>query len=382
MTDLSKLRVSLTKHGAHKLAILIRKYDKNEILNHLVESEPGVNIELAQAKKNLSFTKGAVPDLWNEAREKGGPTIDALVLVSIILSHHELINALKNSTDKNEFSGTVNRTQFANEKAYTNLAHTIDELGYSTEHTPTHVRYDFQKLFKIPGLHTLVQKVLRLKLRTAGWHEGNSIIEEATSLGLHEVFSLTKEQFSSWLDTGLLTPENEEFLEADDAKFFSEADDEAPPGKFEFRPGHNEKKTGVIVTSGAAKGTTATLLHNEIQNSMYKNLIAKYGEECVGTEVPTGDGTAIDIVVKTDKFCWFYEIKTSSSARVCIRQAIPQLLEYAYWQADGSRADKLIIVSPQKITPQAAAYLNFLREQFKLNLHYERCELKLPTAHT
>lgn len=382
MTDLMKLNVSLTKHGAHKIAILLRKYDKDEILQHLENSVPGVNIELAQAKKNLSASKRGevVPNLWNEARQKGSETIDALVLISIILSHHELINAVRNSTNRYRFAGTVKREQLQNDKAYTNLAHTIEELGYSTEHSKDHVRYDFHRLFQIPGLHTLFEKLLRLKLVTAGWDESNSIIEESIRLRLHEVFSLSKKQFGAWLVTGSLTPEKQGTAETEDSEFFSEADDDQPAGKFEFRSGHNAKKTGVIVTGASAKPLTATLLHNEIQNQMYESLVKKYGKECVGTEVPTGDGTAIDIVVNTKKFCWFYEIKTDSSVRVCIRQAIPQLLEYAYWQGDNSRADKLIIVSLKAPTPQAAAYLAFLKDQFMLNIHYEQFQIKLPEA--
>lgn len=378
MTDLTKLNVSLTKHGAHKIAILLRKYDKDEILKHLENSEPGVNIELAQAKKNLSVNQrsGEVPELWNVARLKGSETIDALVLISIILSHHELINAVRKSTNRNRFAGTIKREQFQNDKAFTNFAHTIEELGYSTEHTQDHVRYDFHKLFQIPGLHTFFEKLLRLKFTTAGWDKGNSIIEESTRLGLHEVFSLSKKQFSAWMATGLLTTENQRPAEIEDSTFFATADDDHPSGKFKFRPGHNVKKTGAAATGVPAKPQAATLLHNEIQNQMYASLVARYGETCVGTEVETGDGTAIDIVVKTDQFCWFYEIKTGESVRVCIRQAIPQLLEYAYWQGDSSRADKLIVVSPKKLTPQAAAYLDFLRKQFKLNIYYEQFPIK------
>lgn len=382
MTDLTKLKVSDTKHGAHKIAVLLRKYDKDEILKHLKHSEPGVNIDLPQAKHNLSVSRrGVVPDLWNEARKKGGETIDALVLVSIILSHHQLIDALRNSASKYRFAGTVKRAQFRTDKAYTNLAHTIEELGYSTEHSKDFVRYDFHRLFQIPGLHTLFERLLRLKLVDAGWDEGNSIIDESAKLDLHQVFALSRNQFATWLVTGSLSSESPEPAEIENAEFFSDSDDdELPAGKFEFRAGHNAKKIGVVVADAGAKLRTATLLHNEIQNQMYECLAAQYGKTCVGTEVPTGDGTAIDVVVKTDQFCWFYEIKTGSTVRVCIRQAIPQLLEYAHWQADSSRADKLIIVSPQKLTSQAAAYLDFLRERFKLNIYYEQFQIKQPGA--
>jgi len=315
---------------------------------------------------------GIVPELWDEARKRGSETLDALVLLAIIFSHHLLIDALRNSSNRVGFAGTVTRAQFGDEKAYTNLAHTIEMLGYSTEHSKDHVRYDFHRLFQIAGLNKLFSELLDLKLTTAGWNKKNSIIEEATGLGLHEVLSIDKKQFAIWLTTGSLPAEPLEFAAIENPEFFSVADDDAPLGKFEFRPGHNEKKTGVVVSGASKEPRRATLLHNQIQNQLYDQLVATYGDGCVGTEVPTGDGTAIDLVVRTSKFCWFYEIKTASSVKACIRQAIPQLLEYAYWQGDSGRADKLIIVSPKKTTPQATAYLEFLRDRFKFNIHYEQ----------
>lgn len=95
MTNLSKLNVSLTKHGAHKIALLLAKYDKDEVLNHLWGTDEGINIESAQAHKNLSVTAaGKVPDVWNKAREQGEETINALVLIAIIFSHNALIREI------------------------------------------------------------------------------------------------------------------------------------------------------------------------------------------------------------------------------------------------------------------------------------------------
>ncbi len=55
MTDLNKLAVSLTKHGAHKIAILLRHFDAKHILENLEGSIPGVNIETELA-----------PFIWTE----------------------------------------------------------------------------------------------------------------------------------------------------------------------------------------------------------------------------------------------------------------------------------------------------------------------------
>ncbi|MDO3621838.1 hypothetical protein Q3O98_12075 [Ralstonia pseudosolanacearum] len=332
-----------------------------------------MNIEVIQARKNLSVSpRGRVPDVWNEARKLGPEAIDALVLIAIIFSHAHLIDTVKNAKSKKDFCGTILRGEMQNGKAFTNFAHTIEELGYSVEHSTDHIRYDLEKLFKIPGLAGLAAEIIRLKLITAGWDQRNSLPDESTRLGFHEVFSLSATDFSRWLNGGFSGPVTNEPWKPDDAEFFFSAGDTSKPGKFRFRSGHREKKTGQITHELSPESRSAILLHNAIQTRLYKELCDEYGADCVGTEVPTGDGTSVDVVVKTKDFCWFYEIKTDVSVKGCIRQAIPQLLEYAYWQCDKSRADKLIIVSPNSITPEAQQYLAFLRKTFGLPLSYRQ----------
>lgn len=375
MTDLRQLTVSLTKHGAHKIAALLKKYDKDEILLHL-DTEPGINIESAQAKKTLcANSRGAVPEVWKRAQQRGNETVDALVLVAIIFSHHELISAMKGSTGGRPFAGTITRGKGLDGKAYTNFAHIVEELGYSTEHSADHVDYDLHKLFQISKLNELVLELLTLKLGSAGWNKKNSILDESIALRFHDVFSVTEAQFRNWLSTGTLGDAGGIQEQLEDSNYFFKADDTPSSSLFVFQPGHNEKKTGTVTVTPSKKESTATLLHNEIQNALYADLVAQYGKDNVGTENSTGQGTSIDIVVKTGEFCWFYEIKTAPSVKACIRQAIPQLLEYAYWHGNDDRADRLIIVSPLPITKEAKTYLNFLNEKFHLEIYYHQYQI-------
>lgn len=368
MTDLLRLNVSLTKHGAHKVATLLKQYEADEVLNHLAGSVEGVNIESAQAKKTLCVTKrNKVPELWKEAKLRGAETIDALVMIAIIFSHHQLIHTMANSREKQKFSGTIYRGVNIDGKAYTNLAHIIEELGYSTEHSSEHVTYNLHKLFQINRLNELVAKLLTLKLEAAGWEKTNNFIDEALALGFHDVFSISPAEFKTWMSAGELTQAT-----AEDSDFFFGADDAPSVRKFVFRPGHNIRKTGTIKVTPAKSETTATLLHNEIQNSLYANLVRDFGKDNVGTENDTGQGTSIDIVVKTKEILWFYEIKTAPTVRGCIRQAIPQLLEYAYWHGNDNTADRLIIVSRLPVTKKAETYLSFLRKKFGLPIYYQQ----------
>ena len=68
-----------------------------------------------------------------------------------------------------------------------------------------------------------------------------------------------------------------------------------------------------------------------MQDRIYQQLAKNFGKDNVGTELDAGYGALIDIVVKeSDGNFTFYEIKTSYSVRLCIREALAQLLEYAY----------------------------------------------------
>jgi len=376
MTDLSRLNVSLTKHGAHKVAFLLRQFDKDEVLKHLAGSVSGINIERAQALKTLAYSNGAVPAFWNVARERGSETLDALTLVAVVFSHHVLIAAMKNAANKKRYMGRIVLPAKGTSlrKAFTNFAHIIEELGFSTEHSDHHVDFDLHKLFQVPRLNELVASLLTAKLKDAAWSAKNSLADEAVSLGFHEVFAVAEPQFRTWLATGDVVEVGID-EETEEADFFFNADDKPTSGKFVFKAGHNSKKTGSVSVEPSKKAKQAVLLHNAIQNGLYEQLVQKHGKACVGTENATGHGTSIDVVVKTDEFCRFYEIKTSRSVKACIRQAIPQLLEYAYWDAAKGNADELIIVGPKPATKQAEEYLAFLRNEFGLNIRYEHFDV-------
>ena len=375
MTELRKLDVSLTKHGAHKVAALLKKYEKDKVLDHLAGSEPGINIESAQARKTLAANaRGVIPEVWAKAKLRGNEAIDGLVLIAVIFSHHQLIATMQRSINKAPFVGRIVRSKDIDDKAFTNFAHVVEKLGFSTEHSPDHVDFDVHKLFGVPGLNELAKELLMIKLKEAGWDAKNSIVDECVALKFHEVFSVDQQEFRDWLVSGG-TPGSQDNLRSEDADFFIKATDRPSRGKFAFKAGHNPKKTGTVAVGASPKTTTADLLHNEMQNSLFETLCQKYGKENVGSEQSTGSGTSIDIAVKAGKSAWFYEIKTDVSVKACIRQAIPQLLEYAYWQGDASTADRLIIVGPSSVTQEAEAYLAFLRKQFGLEIYYEQYKL-------
>ena len=251
MVNLNKLDVSLTKHGAHKLALLLLKYDKDRILDRLWDKEPGINIDLAQAKKNLSASpRGVVPHIWNDVRALGHRSINALVLIGIVFSHHDLMRAMARGRT-GPYRGTVKRGDVLDEKAYTNFAHTVHELGFSPRHTTEYVRYNLEPMFSIAGLGPLALDLLKLKLKTAGWDGLTDPIAEMVSHRFPESLAISPVQFRNWLRLGAAEGSAGD---AKDAAFFSGAD-EVPTKPFEFRPGHKPRKTSPVALPPGDSGS-------------------------------------------------------------------------------------------------------------------------------
>ncbi|MBW4933229.1 hypothetical protein [Marinobacter sp. F4206] len=141
-------------------------------------------------------------------------------------------------------------------------------------------------------------------------------------------------------------------------------------GTFNFIPGHNPSK-GAGTASYAEQQRERSDLHNQIQLALYLQLVRAYGSNSAGTELSTPEGKRIDVVRKTEVGGYvFYEIKTSASALGCIRDALPQLLEYSYFPNE-NLADKLVIVSPAHITSDSANYLEHLRDKFRIPIYYQ-----------
>ncbi|MRK21527.1 hypothetical protein [Pseudomonas sp. JG-B] len=371
MTDLSRLKVSLTKHNAHKIARLLKDYRADQILEKLHE----VHAEEAQAYKNLSvLPDNKIPEVWSKVKKLGDNAIDALVFVSIIFSHHKLIDAMISASSRSGFSGRIERGVQIKAKEYTNFARVIDQLGFATKLDYPGVTFNLRSMFEIPGLGPLVGELLEHKLVAARWNRFGSVSDEAVAQNFHQVFGLSASEFKDWLSTDVQPKTAGTSLLPKDEEFFQGEGEGGALKEFEFRAGHTERAVEPISKAASAK-TKVNQLHNDIQNKLFSYLCAQYGEKCVGTELDTGSGTSIDVVVKEEGKTTFYEIKTSASVRTNIRQAIPQLLEYAYW-SERKSADELVIVSPLPITKSAARYLKFLRKEFKLPLSYRQFDIK------
>jgi hypothetical protein len=143
---------------------------------------------------------------------------------------------------------------------------------------------------------------------------------------------------------------------------------------FVFQAGCTQKASATKATV-AERELNINLRHTLLQAALCNRLIKQYGAENVADEHASGLGTKIDVVLRrrADEF-WYYEIKTALSPRACIREALGQVMEYAYWPL-ANEAVRLIICGETALDEDGATYLQTLQQRFRLPVAYEQIEI-------
>lgn len=147
--------------------------------------------------------------------------------------------------------------------------------------------------------------------------------------------------------------------------------------EFKFTSGFSSKKTFTF-GSTKSKSFEVDLKHNELQIKLCTLLSETYGTKNVGDECLTKFGTRVDAVVQTPSGYIFYEIKTASTLKLCIRESLGQMLEYAFWGAE-TFPIKIVVASEHDVTDEAKSYLEKLRSDFGLPIYYQQIGLKSST---
>lgn len=111
-------------------------------------------------------------------------------------------------------------------------------------------------------------------------------------------------------------------------------------------------------------------LHTDIQNSLLEYLkLGNHGHQ-VELEVGKTDGGSIDLVMRrANGKNVFYEVKTYASAKMSIREAVGQLMEYSYYP-DCVLASELIIVSQAPLDEDGKRYIKMLNKKFSIPISY------------
>lgn len=154
-----------------------------------------------------------------------------------------------------------------------------------------------------------------------------------------------------------------------------ESDDAAPPvpnnHRFVFKPDnplqHDARPTRTTATRKAVE-TDISFQHRRLQNALRCNLHDRGVE--TDSDVNDGKGRFIDLVARRDGKFEFYEIKTNANARLCVRNAIGQLLEYSYWPPP-NKPSKLIVAGAYPLDQLTDKYLETLRAETHLPIWYQ-----------
>ena len=144
------------------------------------------------------------------------------------------------------------------------------------------------------------------------------------------------------------------------------------PRGFVFTPDPNTTAGARLIETTAhrtVRDSTVFLSHRALQDKL-KHELQRDGAE-VGTEHHDGKGGYIDLVARQDGALQFYEIKTDTSPRLALRNAIGQLLEYAYWP-DPVKPARLVVVGASPLDAEADEYLCNLRAQTGLSISYRQ----------
>ena len=139
-------------------------------------------------------------------------------------------------------------------------------------------------------------------------------------------------------------------------------------------------REGVTIgNASTSRGGTPGLINVDLQSNQIKARLCdelRKGTPTIklGAEIPSGNGGRIDLVScsSTGKYD-FYEIKPALLARHAIREALPQLLEYAY-RRGGMEAQRLVIVSQAVLDSDSHDFLAALRSK-GLPIHYHQISL-------
>ncbi len=142
------------------------------------------------------------------------------------------------------------------------------------------------------------------------------------------------------------------------------------------KAGERRKRKGTTIRNTqthirtVSRSYIAEQKHNKIQEALRKQLAEEYGEENVILEEDY-----VDVKLIQSNYLGFYEVKSSSYASECIREALGQILFYSYHDQD-KREKKIFIVGQYPANDQDCGYIDYIKEKLNLDFEYLNIEIE------
>jgi hypothetical protein len=136
--------------------------------------------------------------------------------------------------------------------------------------------------------------------------------------------------------------------------------------QWRIRQGDSTAPSLKTITRKGTIGVTYDPLHPRLQADLLPRRQTCYGKSNVMRE----EGF-VDITARDGKRCILIEIKTHPNPRAAIREALGQILEYAYYGPQArSGSIELVIIAPGKLKAAEKKYIRLLQTRFKLPIWY------------
>lgn len=267
-------------------------------------------------------------------------------------------------------------------------------IGYEDEGIRYGFAFSLEPSQSLPNIEDLYPKIFRLNsliinqpelffdYKMWHWQDGSrseinnvsEINEDLTKQGTFIFIGKIMDYDKIDIDEILRTFDDllEIYIEVENENTNVEIQNQRSGGGFIFTSGKTNLPQGTSYTS-TQRQININARHSFLQEKLYLKLISLFGENNVGLENIL-NGKKIDLVLKTKNLYTFYEIKTSNSAKQCIREALGQIFEYTYF--DGEKyADKIVIAGEYPIDKSTSNYLKFLNSEFNLPISYHQIDI-------
>ncbi|RKH28676.1 hypothetical protein D7X12_40085 [Corallococcus sicarius] len=137
-----------------------------------------------------------------------------------------------------------------------------------------------------------------------------------------------------------------------------------PPAGKQRKAAATTKSPGSYVRPSTGP-VVVDLAHNALQAEIYDALRREHGKDAIVLEEDF-----VDIKVRLSNRLVFIEIKSVASAKAAIREALGQLLEYAYFEPEDGVHPEFLVVAQGMTTPDVESYLALVRTRFNIPITY------------
>ena len=153
---------------------------------------------------------------------------------------------------------------------------------------------------------------------------------------------------------------------------FPAIEDESEKGNETGTKDRNRKGTKTKHTTGHVRkvkgySTTINEFHNQLQTQFYEALKLEKDDpdslECIMEE------GFVDVKYESRISLELYEVKTSPTARKCVKEALGQIVYYAS-RINNRIEPKIFVVGPSKITDADKLFIDYIKKNSKLKFEY------------